>query len=446
MGGDKRAVVTIESLLESGALTAHKDGNYGSQYPRVEEFGSVGIPFLTAKSLKDGKIDIDGAPRLSEERANELRFGFVQPGDVLLSHNATIGRVAVVPKFEGRLLVGTSLTYFRVDPTRISPRYLAAYFCGSDFQNQLAAVMSLSTRNQVPITAQRHLHVVLPPIGEQNAIAHTLGTLDDKIEMNRCMNETLEAIADAIFRSWFVDFDPVRAKAEGRKSSLPLHGADGFPSNLVNSDLGPIPDCWDVGTLYSRASYINGLAFRSEDFSNGRVGLPVIKIGELKDGITSQTKFTLKDLDPKYRIKSGDILFAWSGSPDTSIDIFVWNGVDGWLNQHIFKIEVQHPEERMFVYFLLRFFKPIFIEIARNKQTTGLGHVTAQDLKRLKTPVPLKDALRAFNRIAEPLFQRAQWCRHESVNLCAIRDTFLPKLVTGEIRVKEVERMIEARA
>jgi type I restriction enzyme, S subunit len=446
MGGDKRAVVTIESLLESGALTAHKDGNYGSQYPRVQEFGSVGIPFLTAKSLKDGKIDIDGAPRLSEERANELRFGFVQPGDVLLSHNATIGRVAVVPKFEGRLLVGTSLTYFRVDPTRISPRYLAAYFCGSDFQNQLAAVMSLSTRNQVPITAQRHLHVVLPPIGEQNAIAHTLGTLDDKIEMNRRMNETLEAIADAIFRSWFVDFDPVRAKAEGRKSSLPLHGASGFPINLVNSELGPIPDSWEVGTLYDRASYINGLAFRSEDFSNGRVGLPVIKIGELKDGITSQTKFTLKDLDPKYRIKSGDILFAWSGSPDTSIDIFVWNGVDGWLNQHIFKIEVQHPEERMFVYFLLRFFKPIFIEIARNKQTTGLGHVTAQDLKRLKTPVPLKDALRAFNRIAEPLFQRAHWCRHESVNLCAIRDTFLPKLVTGEIRVKEAEGTIEARA
>src|ERR1700683_1373834 len=102
MGGHKWAVVTIGSLLESGAITAHKDGNYGSQYPRGEEFGSVGVPFLTAKSLKEGHIYIDAAPRLPNESANELPFGFVQPGDVLLSHNATIGRVAVVPKCEGR--------------------------------------------------------------------------------------------------------------------------------------------------------------------------------------------------------------------------------------------------------------------------------------------------------------------------------------------------------
>ena len=108
--------VTIEDLLQSGAITGHKDGNYGSLYPRVEEFGPVGVPFLTAKSLNDGKIDIAGAPRLVEDRADALRFGFVQPGDVLLSHNATIGRVAVVPNFAGRMLIGTSLTYFRVNP------------------------------------------------------------------------------------------------------------------------------------------------------------------------------------------------------------------------------------------------------------------------------------------------------------------------------------------
>ena len=234
MGGDTRAVMTIESLLESGAITAHKDGNYGSQYPRVEEFGSVGIPFLTAKSLNDGKIDIDGAPRLSEERANELRFGFVQPGDVLLSHNATIGRVAVVPKFEGRLLVGTSLTYFRVDPTKISPRYLAAYFCGSDFQNQLAAVMSLSTRNQVPITAQRHLRVVLPPLTEQNAIAHTLGTLDDKIELNRRMNETLEAIGRGIFR---FEMEGVDTFQEGKFSRIATISRDSVDPSVSPTEV-----------------------------------------------------------------------------------------------------------------------------------------------------------------------------------------------------------------
>ena len=128
---DIRSVsVTIDSLLESGAIMAHKDGNHGSQYPKIEEFGSIGVPFITAKLLNGGNIDIDGAPRLADEKANKLRLGFVQPGDVLLSHNATIGRVAIVPQFGGRLLIGTSLTYFRLDETRISPRYLAAYFSG----------------------------------------------------------------------------------------------------------------------------------------------------------------------------------------------------------------------------------------------------------------------------------------------------------------------------
>src|SRR4051812_26422757 len=124
MADEGKETVTIEALLASGAITGHKDGNHGSQYPRVEEFGSVGVPFLTAKSLSDGKIDIEGAPRLSDDRADALRLGFIQPGDVLLSHNATVGRVAVVPEFAGRVLIGTSLTYFRVNPSKISPRYL----------------------------------------------------------------------------------------------------------------------------------------------------------------------------------------------------------------------------------------------------------------------------------------------------------------------------------
>src|SRR5260370_29067286 len=126
------------------------------------------------------------------------------------------------------------------------------------------------------------------------------------------MSETLEAIVAAIFNSWFVDFDPGRAKDEGRKSSLAEHVTDAFPANLVDSELGPVPGGWDVGALYDRADYINGLGFRTEDFSQGREGVPVIKIRELKDGITSETRFTLKDFDPRHRIQSRDLLFPWT--------------------------------------------------------------------------------------------------------------------------------------
>lgn len=113
-----------------------------------------------------------------------------------------------MPEFEGRALIGTSLTYFRLNPEKLSARYLAAFFSGADFQNQLKAVMSFSTRNQIPITAQRRLQVVVPPLGEQRAIAGVLGSLDDKIEQNRRTARALERLARAIFRAWFVDFEP----------------------------------------------------------------------------------------------------------------------------------------------------------------------------------------------------------------------------------------------
>jgi type I restriction enzyme, S subunit len=156
----------------------------------------------------------------------------------------------------------------------------------------------------------------------------------------------------------------------------------------------------------------------------------------LKDGITAQTKFCEIEREPKYRINSGDILFSWSGSPDTSIDTFIWTEGEGWLNQHIFKIQFKRPVEKFFVYYLLKHLKPVFIEIARDKQTTGLGHVTGQDLKRLKTFFPTDDVLEKFNRVVEPLFQKVYCNLHESRTLAALRDALLPKLLSGELRVR----------
>jgi type I restriction enzyme S subunit len=145
------------------------------------------------------------------------------------------------------------------------------------------------------------------------------------------------------------------------------------------------------------AVWTNGLAFR--DFQFGEEGWPVIKIAELKDGVSGQTRFTRQTFEERYHVKQGDMLFSWSGNPDTSIDVFWWRGGDGWLNQHIFKVEPTDVDTRFF-YYLLRYLRPTFAEIARNKQTTGLGHVTAKDLKSLLVGVP---PLRAQERIAAVL-------------------------------------------
>ena len=161
------------------------------------------------------------------------------------------------------------------------------------------------------------------------------------------------------------------------------------------------PADWKESSVFDLAHWKNGLAFKNIDFSEA--GRPVIKIAELKNGVTPQTARTMAEYDPSVFVKSGDMLFSWSGSPDTSIDVFRWEGEDGWLNQHIFKVTPSEGVSSNFLFFLLRWLKPRFVEIARNKQTTGLGHVTIQDLKQMQVAIPDSDEQAMIIEIIGPI-------------------------------------------
>jgi type I restriction enzyme S subunit len=290
----------------------------------------------------------------------------------------------------------------------------------------------------------RQLPIPWPPSEVRERIASTVGALDDKIELNRRMNETLEAMARALFKSWFVDFDPVRAKAEGRApAGMDAATAALFPDGFEESELVEIPRGWQARALYDCATWVNGAAYRDFEFCAPDRGLPIIKIAELKAGITSQTRFTLTNPGDKYLIDTGDVLFSWSGNPDTSIDTFVWARGKGWLNQHIFKVITGSRHDRTFVLWLLRHLRPAFAEIARNKQTTGLGHVTAGDMKRLQVAVPPLSMLAAFDAVVGPLSDLMHTCEVESLTLARLRDALLPKLLSGELRVRDAEKAVE---
>lgn len=174
--------VTLADLLERGWIVSHLDGNHGSDYPLKEEFVDSGVPYISAKALKNGQVDFDESKYLSVQRAATIRKGLAKDRDVLFAHNATVGPVAILSTDEDVVILGTSLTYYRCDQKNIYPEYLAHFMRSPPFVSQYSQIMGQSTRNQVPITKQREFIHVIPPIKEQIRVASGLDILLKQIE------------------------------------------------------------------------------------------------------------------------------------------------------------------------------------------------------------------------------------------------------------------------
>jgi type I restriction enzyme S subunit len=290
----------------------------------------------------------------------------------------------------------------------------------------------------IPSTTRAAVYMInldVPPLPEQCAIAHILGTLDDKIELNRRMSETLETMARALFKSWFVDFDPVRAKAEGRDPGLPKPLADLFPAGLVDSELGEIPEGWEVKSLDAIARFLNGLALQKYPPAD-HSWLPIIKIAQLRARTTAGADRASADIDPEYIVKDGDILFSWSGS----LECGLWAGGEGALNQHLFKV-TSSKNPRWLCYLGVHEHLDNFRHIAAGKATT-MGHIQRYHISDAKLAIPPAPLLHAIDVRMSPMIE-SLWKREvESRTLSALRDTLLPKLISGELRLKDPERFV----
>lgn len=420
-------IYTVEELINMEILDKPLDGNHGSIHPTQKDFVQSGIPFIMASDIKDGHIDYDSCKFITEELSKTLKKGFAKEGDILLTHKATIGRTCLVEKLNVPYIVLTpQVTYYRVlNHKKLNNKFLRYYFEFYKFKELLNGwAQSGSTRAYIGITSQRKLPILLPTLEEQEKIANILSSLDDKIQLNNEMNKTLEEMAQSIFKRWFVDFEFPNEDGEPYKSS---------GREMVDSELGMIPKGWEVKCIYDLAEYINGTSFKAKDYSDK--GLPIIKIAELKNGVTDGTKFFSGEKDKKFYLKNRDILFSWSGNPDTSIDTFIWDKGDAILNQHIFKVIPKFDKGYAFTYLMLKYLKSTFTHIARNKQTTGLGHVTVKDLKELKIALCFSK-IKEFNEVAEPIVDLIFENNMNIELLNKTRDSLLPKLMNGEIRVK----------
>ena len=386
---------------------------------------------LPSQKRKTGKVPIVSSSGVSDYHSD---VGVKGPG-VVTGRYGTIGKVFFIQEDYWPL----NTTLWVKDFHGNDPKFSSYLLRTVDFN-------SCSDKSSVPGVNRNDLHripVLLPPLPTQRAIASVLGTLDELIELNRETTEILEEMARALFKSWFVDFDPVRAKLEGRPpAGINAATAALFPDHFQDSELGQIPKGWKAISLYDTAKYINGAAFKSDDFSTPGVGLPVIKIGELKQGVSDQTKWSEREASENQVIDTGDLVYSWSGSPDTSLDAFLWCHGRGLLNQHIFKVIAPSIAQKHFVYYLLQYLRPVLVDTAKNKQTTGLGHVTVADMKRLLVCCPGEEVLQAFDRIIGPIFDSAFEATLESRDLATLRDTLLPKLLSGEISAPTAEKLI----
>jgi type I restriction enzyme S subunit len=406
---------------------------------------SNGIPLLRATNIRDGGLDLGDVLFVPPE--------LVQPNQMLRRYDVVIAMSSGSREAVGRLAqlrqdwigcVGAFCAVIRADPRGVHPDFVGFVLQSPDFRTHVethavgTAIMNLSRERILGFSLK------LPPLPEQRAIAHILGTLDDKIELNRRMSETLEAMARALFKAWFVDFEPVRAKMEGRWQrgqslpGLPAHLYDLFPDRLVDSELGEIPEGWEVKSLDEIAHFLNGLALQKYPPKEGR-SLPVIKIAQLRSGNTLGADQASADLDPDYVVADGDILFSWSGS----LECVVWAGGPGALNQHLFKVTPKRYP-RWLCYFGVHAHLEEFRHIAAGKATT-MGHIQRHHLSEAKLAVPPYPLLEVMDRCVSPIFE-ASWKRHlESRTLAALRDALLPKLIRGEIRVKDAERFLKER-
>lgn len=401
-----------------------------------------GIIVLRNQNIKNGVLDLS-APSFTNEEDYQKRIKRAAPkaGDIVFTREAPMGEVCMIP--EGlKCCLGQRQVLLR-PKSDVNGQYLFWALQSPYVQQQIAWNEGTgSTVSNVRIPVLKALNI--PRIGNEDMVAKSLSDIASKMALNTQTNQTLEQMAQAIFKSWFVDFDPVKAKMNGElPEGMDAATASLFPEKLVESEIGLIPEGWVETPLYDIAEYINGAAYKKFEPNNEGIGLPIVKIAELKAGITQKTGFSTVDMPAKYRLEDNDILFSWSGNPDTSIDTFVWALGEAWLNQHIFKVVPKSVLSRDYVLCLLKFMRPVFAEIARDKQTTGLGHVTVKDLKRLTVALPSEELLIKFNEKVSAIIAQNFSLVKQNQNLEKLRDTLLPKLLSGEIELANTEDMAE---
>lgn len=275
----------------------------------------------------------------------------------------------------------------------------------------------------------------LPSVTEQEAIIEVLGSFDARIELLRQTNATLESISQALFTSWFIDFDPVRAKAEGREpEGMDEATTAVFPAAFEESALGPIPKGWSAGSIYEVAKVRYGAPFASKLFNSEGRGQPLVRIRDLKDEAPG---VWTPEIHPKgYALQPGDIVVGMDGE----FRAYLWGGETAWMNQRVCVFEPSNGHSPAFVRNAIA--APL-AHVEATETATTVIHLGKGDIDRFRTVVPPADVASAFAAICQPLYDRIVCNKQSARALASIRDELLPRLVSGKLRLPDAREVVE---
>jgi len=371
------------------------------------DFWGEEIPWITPRDLAstDERFVSRGERCITKKGLQNSSARLLPAGTVLLTTRAPIGylRIALNP-------ICTNQGFKSLIPkSEIADNQFLFYLLKNNVE-YLKSVGVGTTFAEISGSALRQIEFPFPPLPTQRRIAEILSALDDKIELNRQTNATLEAIAQTIFKEWFVNFN--------------FPGATG---EMVESELGMIPYGWRVLPLDEIADFLNGLALQNFPPENEEDYLPVIKIRELKNGVSDSSERATSKIPDKYIIHDGDLIFSWSGT----LEVRYWVGGEGALNQHLFK--VTSPKYPLwFCYQWLLYHLADFRKIAEEKTTT-MGHIKREHLSSALCLVP--NDLETLDIVIHPIIDKIIENSKENFSLVQMRDHLLPKLMNGEIEV-----------
>ena len=373
----------------------------GTPKTKVADYWDGDIPWLSVVDFNNPNRHVSITEKSITERGlNNSSTKLLNSGDIIISARGTVGALAQLAR---PMAFNQSCYGIRANKGAVND---FLYYAIRNIMSQIKANTHGSVFDTITRATFDNLKILLPSSPEQKAIAATLSCLDDKIEINNKINHNLEQMAQAIFKSWFVDFEPFG---------------------------GEYPSDWHIGNLIDIADYLNGLAMQRFRPVGGEDGLPVLKIKDLRQGFCdSSSELCSPNIRSEYIIHDGDVVFSWSGS----LLVDFWCGGDCGLNQHLFKVTSERYD-KWFYYAWTCHHLANFVAIAAGKATT-MGHIKREDLEKAKVLIPDNNSYCKIGKLLTPLYEKIISNRLENSKLIILRDTILPKLMTGEISAEKV--------